>query len=170
MNCIRIQSMITPFINDELNIKELELFLDHVYSCPNCMEEVEIYYTLLTAMKQLDEDKSLSGDYRRELRQKLKEAQEKIVHAKYTYYRKKAILILIIALIAFLLNFSYTSDRTVTDVPVTESNFHIRKAYKSKGYIELERQLQEYITENKDADVSEDSNISDNTPKDEDEN
>jgi len=142
--------MITPFINDKLSIKELELFLDHVYTCPNCMEEVEIYYTLLTAMKQLDEDKSLPGDFRHELERKLEEAQERVVHAKYTYYRKKAILIFIIALIALFANFSYTSDMADIDYP-TESDFHIRRIYKTEGYSKLERLLEEYIDKNENA-------------------
>jgi predicted house-cleaning noncanonical NTP pyrophosphatase (MazG superfamily) len=139
--------MITPFINDELNIKELELFLDHVFTCHNCREEVEIYYTLLTAMKQLDEDKSLSGDFKHELERKLEEAQEKVIHAKYTYYRKKAILILIITVIAFIINFSYTSDIVDIGNIVTESDFHIRKSFKSESYYDLELQLQKYMNE-----------------------
>ena len=151
MNCIGIQSMIAGFVNDELNIKELELFLDHVINCPNCKEEVEIYYTLLTAMKQLDEDKSLSSDYKHDLEMKLNEAQEKIVHAKYTYYRKKAVLILIITAIAFTFNLSYTTfDMADTVNFVTESNFEIKRAYKSEGLYKLERRLQKYIENNKD--------------------
>ncbi len=145
MNCIQTQSMITPFINDELNIKELEQFLDHVFTCPDCMEEVEIYYTLLTAMKQLDEDKNLSGDFKNELRRKLEDAQERVFHAKYTYYRKKAILIITMAVIAFVINFRYTSDMAHIDNNVTDSDFHIRQPYVSESYYRLDRQLQEYI-------------------------
>ena len=153
MDCNRIQSMIVPFINDELNIKELELFLDHLAGCENCMEEVEIYYTLLTAMRQLDEDKSLSGDYRHELEHKLEEAQERIVHAKYTYYRKKAILIIIIALIAFLCNFRYTSDMADSEYDPAESDFQIKRSFKTEGQIELERQLEEYLNSRQDMDI-----------------
>lgn len=145
MNCIQTQGMITRFINDELNIKELEQFLDHVFICSDCMEEVEIYYTLLTAMKQLDEDKNLSGDFKNELRHKLEDAQERVFHAKYTYYRKKAILVLVMAVIAFMINFSYTSEIADTDKKVTDSDFHIRQPYESESYYRLDRQLQEYI-------------------------
>lgn len=150
--------MIVPFINDELPVKELELFLDHVAGCQNCMEELEIYYTLLTAMRQLDEDKSLSGDYKRELEHKLKAAQDRIVHAKYTYFRKKAILIIIIALIAFLFNFSYTSELSdyfddIDNIPV-KSNFHIRRLYKSKDHNELENLLEEYINNDIESNIS----------------
>ncbi|NLC18665.1 MAG: hypothetical protein GX757_05495 [Clostridiales bacterium] len=156
MNCNCFQSMIVPFINDELTIKELEPFLDHVTGCQNCMEELEIYYTLLTAMRQLDEDKSLSGDYKRELMHRLEAAQERIVHAKYTYYRKKAILILVIAVIAFLLNFRYTSDLSddYIDINPEISDFHIRRAFKSVGNSELESLLEDYIDRGMENDVS----------------
>ena len=63
MTCTETQSLIKAFINDELNINEQEEFIQHIESCPNCREELEVYYAILTAMKQLDEDKNLSGDY-----------------------------------------------------------------------------------------------------------
>ena len=53
----------------------------------------------LTAMKQLDEDKDLSDDYSQELNEKIKRAQERIIHLRYNYYRKKSVLIIIILII-----------------------------------------------------------------------
>ena len=46
MDCKRIQSMIIPYIRDELNNEDLELFLDHINSCKECREELEIYYII----------------------------------------------------------------------------------------------------------------------------
>jgi hypothetical protein len=123
---MKVQSMITPFINDKLNLKETEEFIDHVQSCPDCREELEVYYALLTAMKQLDEDRNLSDDYSLELSAKLEREQEKIIHAKFTYYRKKGILLLIILLIAFCFSIRYTSLRNQEKNIVTESNFKLR--------------------------------------------
>jgi len=65
------QSLITRFINDELEIVELEEFIKHIESCSECREELEVYYALLTAMKQLDEDKNLSQDFSQELQEKI---------------------------------------------------------------------------------------------------
>ena len=59
MTCLDTQRMIIRFINDDLSLEELELFLDHVNSCSECREELEVYYALITAMKQLDEDEIL---------------------------------------------------------------------------------------------------------------
>ena len=44
MTCKEAEQMVMPYINDELTDKELEAFLDHVYSCKACYEELEIYY------------------------------------------------------------------------------------------------------------------------------
>lgn len=103
MTCTEAQSIITAFINDELNISELEEFILHMESCPECREELEVYYALLTAMKQLDEDKNLSDDYSQELKEKIEHTQERIIHLRYNYYRKKGVLFLIILFMAVFL-------------------------------------------------------------------
>ncbi len=144
MTCNKAQSMITPFINNKLNLKELEDFIDHVSSCPACKEELEVYYALLTAMKQLDEDKNLSSNFGLELDQKLERSRERILHVKFTYYRKKIILFLTIILLAFIISIGYankgTSERTVA-----QSDFRIRNSFREEpsGYYEFI--LREYL-------------------------
>lgn len=116
MTCLKAQGMITPFINNKLSVKELEEFLEHVNSCPDCREELEFYYTLLTGMKQLDEDKNLSNDFQLELSVKLKKAQDKVIHVKYTYYRKKTVLILFMIILAFLLGIRYAEESIENEI------------------------------------------------------
>lgn len=93
MTCIEAQSMITPFIQDKLNIEQLEAFLEHVNHCPSCMEELEIYYAVLMAMKQLDDDKELSNNYLDDLKRKLTKSAEKIRHSKLLKIRRRVLLI-----------------------------------------------------------------------------
>lgn len=148
MNCLKAQSMITPFINNKLNINELEDFLDHVNTCPNCKEELEVYYALLTAMKQLDEDKNLSSNFVQELNEKLELAEEQIIHAKYTYYRKIAILILTMILLAFFISISYANkSEEENTVDVRESDFHMRYEFRDLSNPTIDLQLQEYMKE-----------------------
>jgi len=134
MTCMKAQSLITPFINDKLNLKELEEFIDHVLSCPECREELEVYYALLTAMKQLDEDKSLSNDYNMELSSKLERAQDKIIHVKFTYYRKKGVLLLVILLIAGFTSLKYTSINKEKAKLVTESTYRLRVEFRQERF------------------------------------
>ena len=56
MNCLEAQGLIMKYVNNELSGLKLEDFLKHIDSCPDCKEELEIYYILTTGMNQLDND------------------------------------------------------------------------------------------------------------------
>lgn len=147
MTCLKAQSLITPFINNELDIKELEEFLEHVRSCKDCREELEVYYALLTAMKQLDEEKDLSDDFSLELSEKMEKAQEKIIHIRYNYYRKKGMLMLFLFLLTLFFGLQhYLRDKEPVN-PVTESNFRLRIFF-GERFLEdgnLEEELKRYL-------------------------
>lgn len=100
MNCIDVQGLIMPFINNKLSLEELERFLDHINSCPNCMDELEVYYVLISGMKQLDEERELSTNFHKDLINLLKESEEKVLHRKMLQIRKRVTLIFLITLVA----------------------------------------------------------------------
>ncbi len=102
MNCIDVQRLIVPFINEKLNIEQLEEFVHHVRSCPNCMEELEVYYVLLAGMKQLDEDKELSANFNQDLMDLLSLSEDRIIHNKFLHIRKRIVLIILITLVAII--------------------------------------------------------------------
>lgn len=147
MTCIRIQSMITPFIEDKLNSKDMELFLDHMSSCKSCREELGIYYALLTAMKQLDEDKDMTGDFEQELNDKLEKARDKLLHERYTYYRKKVVLIFLMIVLVFIISIGYSERLSEQEEQITESDFHIRKEFMDHDDSDIEVQMQNYMKE-----------------------
>lgn len=60
MICREAESLVTPYIRHELSDEKLEEFLEHIETCENCKEELEIYYTVDVGIKQLDTD---TGDY-----------------------------------------------------------------------------------------------------------
>ncbi len=143
MTCSKAQSMITQFINNKLSLQETDEFINHVSSCAECKEELEVYYALLTAMKQLDEDKTLTSDFHQELNDKLEQAKERIVHARFTYYRKKIILILTILLLALFISMRY-AVMSVEEHNVAQSEFRLRTSFNNRRPKEYERLLQEY--------------------------
>ena len=55
MNCQETQRLVMPYIQDELTPEELEGFLEHVEACPDCREELEIYFTVDVGIRQLEE-------------------------------------------------------------------------------------------------------------------
>jgi len=147
---MKAQSLITGFINDELETEELEEFLKHIEACKDCREELEVYYALLTAMKQLDEDKNLSDDFSQELREKIEQAQERIIHLRYNYYRKKGILVTIIFLLAVYFSIRHYFRPGEAENPVTESRFRLRFSFTEDRFEEYKEVLDRYLLEHED--------------------
>ncbi len=100
MSCAEFQKQIMSFINQELEDDELDRFLAHVKACSECMEELEVYYTLITSMKQLDEDQDLSSDYRQDLINLLEKKEEHLNVKKLRHGLKRVYLVIIIGIIA----------------------------------------------------------------------
>lgn len=55
MTCKEAEQLVMPYINKELDDKELSAFLSHIHECQACYEELEIYYTIYTGLAQLEE-------------------------------------------------------------------------------------------------------------------
>lgn len=106
MTCLEAQALITPFINDKLECAQLEEFIKHVQECPDCMEELEVYYALLTAMKQLDEDDDLSTDFKKELHNKLKYSEEEIIREKIMHIKKRVVYVIVVCVIGIVSSIS----------------------------------------------------------------
>ena len=60
MDCKQARRMVTAFIRGELSNEDTKEFLDHVCTCPECRDELEIYYTIEVGLDQLDNNK---GDF-----------------------------------------------------------------------------------------------------------
>ncbi len=56
MTCQEAERLVMPYINGSITDSELEEFLKHIDSCPDCREELEIYFTVDVGIRQLDED------------------------------------------------------------------------------------------------------------------
>lgn len=82
MNCLEAQSKIMAFIENKLPDDELREFIKHVRSCPNCYEELDIYYTLIVGMKQLDESDNISTDFKNALDKHLEEEMNRLTTVK----------------------------------------------------------------------------------------
>lgn len=66
MNCLDFQGLMIPYVNGELSYRQKEQFMEHVKTCADCRDELEIYYIILTSIKQMDEDGQLSDDFHAE--------------------------------------------------------------------------------------------------------
>lgn len=82
MTCLEAQTKIMAFIDNKLSDEELYDFVRHIKHCQNCSEELEIYYTLLVGMKQLDNNENLSVDFAKDLDRKIENTLHKIKQTK----------------------------------------------------------------------------------------
>lgn len=74
MTCLEAQSKIIAYIEHKLDRNEKQEFLKHVKQCKDCKEELNIYYTMIEGMRQLDENEPLSKDFEADLEKRM--AQE----------------------------------------------------------------------------------------------
>jgi len=73
MDCVKAQQLIKPYLDGYLSDRELEEFLTHVETCPDCFDELEVYFSVYRTLADVDE----KGDYnfRKKLRGKMEESR-----------------------------------------------------------------------------------------------
>ncbi len=82
MNHLEAQSYIMPFIDGKIPVNKQNDFVIHMKNCKKCHEELEIYYTLMVGMRQLDNNQELSTDFNRDLEQELIKLKAKAKNKK----------------------------------------------------------------------------------------
>ena len=71
MTCLEAQSKIIAYIDYKLEKEEKTDFLKHIKCCENCHDELNIYYTMIEGMRQLDSNQPLSKDFSEELENRM---------------------------------------------------------------------------------------------------
>lgn len=93
MDCKEVQKKYIPFIDDLLNVKDLEAFLEHMNQCRDCREEYDVYYTMIMGMRYLEEDNFKGTDW--------VDSEKKLEYAldylrKYRFLRLEKMVLLVI--------------------------------------------------------------------------
>lgn len=116
MDCKQAQGLIAAFINEQLNDEEeMKAFLEHVETCAECREELEVTYSLMTAMKQLDEDTDLSDNYIADLNHKIEECYLEGLRKKRSRARRRMVLAVLIFLLVFMNGITVMKKRSEAD-------------------------------------------------------
>jgi len=107
MDCREAQSLIIPFIEEQLEMEQLNAFLNHVTTCNDCNDELEVYYIALSGTKQLDNDENVVSDFKSDLGKFLANNFKKISQRKKKHLRKKLFLffgtIILLCIVLFFL-------------------------------------------------------------------
>ena len=78
MTHLEAQSYIMPFIEGKVPDNKQEDFVIHMKNCSKCHEELEIYYTLLVGMKQLDNHSEVAMDLNSDLEKELSRMSHRV--------------------------------------------------------------------------------------------
>ena len=70
------------FVDKKLDDDRTKDFVRHMKHCDNCAEELEIYYTLIVGMRQLDNNEELSHDFKKDLHDELTRIENRAKNAK----------------------------------------------------------------------------------------
>ncbi|MDD6036222.1 MAG: zf-HC2 domain-containing protein [Lachnospiraceae bacterium] len=116
MDCKRAMELITLFINAQLNSEDTEAFLNHIEDCAECREELEVNYSLMTAMKQLDEGTDLSDNYIDELNHKIEKCYLDELKRKRSCSRRRALLAVVVVLLVFINGITAKEKREKEDI------------------------------------------------------
>lgn len=90
MDCKEVQKLFIPFIDDTIDIKYLDAFLQHLEECQDCREEYDIYYTLIMGTRYLETDAAKAGEWV-DSAEKLNSAQEYLTRYRLRRLGKIAI-------------------------------------------------------------------------------
>lgn len=104
MKCIEAQQMVKGYLEHQLSDRQLEQFLEHVENCPECYDELEIYYTIYRMLKQ-PENASGTDEYnfKGKLNEDMKSARRYLrVRKTYRLFRYVVISLAEILLIGSL--------------------------------------------------------------------
>ena len=104
MNCKEAQSKIPLFLHEKLDIEDIELFLEHMEMCKTCREELEVYYTLHTALEILEDNQEYAhNNYQIDLKRELYLAKEKCKRIRRRRVEKHLLWIFLVVITCILI-------------------------------------------------------------------
>lgn len=117
MKCHDAQRMISEFIEKKLTDQQLEGFLEHIETCQDCYDELEVYYMITIGLRQLDEDHTGTMDLKRNLKDFLAEQERELSMRKKLAARrrfaKKAGIVLLLVLFIFSMHTLMFSEKEI---------------------------------------------------------
>ena len=115
MNCFDAQNLSMQYVNGELSNEKLEGFLRHVCNCEDCKEELEICFTIVNGMKELEGEKIHTSNFKQAFEDMLSNSLKAVEKKSKEFIRK----LIIVDFILFLPMFFLMSDSNKTSDTVT---------------------------------------------------
>ena len=82
MECFEVDTKLIAYLDHSLEDEELQAFLKHLEKCPECREEVELFFTLMEGLKQMEEDEIQISDFHQAFEERRREQLKDVVMKK----------------------------------------------------------------------------------------
>ena len=76
MDCKTANRMIQPYINNELELEQAEGLLQHICSCEECKEELEVFFLVQKGIEQLEDPDSKNYDIKGQFDENIRKTQQ----------------------------------------------------------------------------------------------
>lgn len=135
MKCIEAQQLVKPYIEGQLSDKQLEQFLDHVEHCPECYEELEIYFSIYETLGNTEKNQDEEVyDFEGKLKQDIKNSRRYLHLSKaYRLFRLAVVMLAELLLVCTII----TGIELKGDVG-SEGTTIYRVIYGKNGKIEID--------------------------------
>ena len=121
MNCLDFQSEITRYINNELSFREKENFIAHLKTCDNCRDELEIYYIVMTSLRQMDNNTEITSDFKSSFEKNIKASERELVRRRYERLRLRITFPAVLSIVMLLTGLSVTEEDEESVAAATDS-------------------------------------------------
>ncbi|MCR5702056.1 MAG: hypothetical protein K6G76_07930 [Lachnospiraceae bacterium] len=138
MNCLEAQSNIISYIENGLEKEKRIDFLRHIQSCNDCKEELDIYYTMIEGMRQMDTNAPISKDFKKELDHRINK------ELKQNKTRKEVVVLsVVVAILSFV---SFTVIGYINFLGIVKADEQ-RKIKEAQGKYYFSDTFDEYLFE-----------------------
>ena len=101
MNCTEFEKMIPEFLSQEMDLRTLKKFNEHMDTCKDCHEELAIQFLVAEGMQHLENGDAF--DLQRELEIRQIEAENRVkYHSMFLYLGAALELIIISGVVGFV--------------------------------------------------------------------
>lgn len=91
MDCREAQSLIVPFIENQLQAEQEEAFIKHIGQCSDCYDELEVYFIVFSGIRQLDGETQDISDFKGELKKYIHAHKEALNRRKSRNMRRRVL-------------------------------------------------------------------------------
>lgn len=121
MNCFRVQSLLSAYVDQELNSEDRRLMRNHLFNCPECSREMESLILIKNVLGSLSAPE-VPGDSLRLVHEEIYGLTNTRFHANHRYYFDVRHLLMTAACISLFLMTSTVIFPRIQNKPEVQAN------------------------------------------------